>query len=84
MKKALFASAILMMIAGTSSASAQSKSCYDQWYDLRVKALGGQVPTGRGAQRAMTPNAAVREDIATCEASKDKKFKRIKSLRQTG
>jgi hypothetical protein len=29
-------------------------------------------------------SAASREDIATCEASKDKKFKRIKSLRERG
>jgi len=66
-------------IAGATAPSAQTKSCFDQWYAVRQQELSGVQLTGRAAANAYTPSVLSREDIATCEASKDKKFRRIKS-----
>jgi hypothetical protein len=73
----LVASVLGGISLSSTIAFAQSKSCHDQWYDMRTRELNGVVP-----RRGITPDVNVRQDIATCEASKDKKFKRIKSSRQ--
>jgi hypothetical protein len=84
-KKHLFCATLISfaVLANTLPASAQAKSCYDQWFELRQKRLNsqGQPPAGRAANRALRPSMAAREDIATCEASADKKFRPIKSAR---
>ncbi len=81
MGKVLFVLTVLgaSTLAGFNPATAQGKSCFDQWYELRTKEMQGSIP-----RRGIQPSAASRDDIATCEASKDKKFKRIKSLREAG
>jgi len=60
-------------------AYSQTKSCFDQWYELRQRELGGIILSNNEAAQYFTPSLLAREDIATCEASPDKIFRRIKS-----
>jgi len=80
--KKIFQVAILLVGSGLFSAlpaHSQTKSCFDQWYELRQRELGGTILGNREAAQYFTPSLLAREDIAACEASPDKIFRRIKS-----
>jgi hypothetical protein len=80
--KEIFQVTILSVGCGLFSllpASAQTKSCFDQWYELRQKELKGIVLSNSEAAQYFTPSLYAREDIAACEASPDKIFRRIRS-----
>jgi hypothetical protein len=60
-------------------AYSQTKSCFDQWYALRQNELKGIILSNSEAAAYFTPSLLAREDIAACEASPDKIFRKIKS-----